>query len=144
MTESHVEGVAELERKLLGLGSVASIPILRAAARAGIKPAFERAQATIPVGSEAHRTYKGRLVAPGFSKRSLRIVTRATSDGRRVSAAIGVRKEAFYAVLFKELGTSKMAATPWLRPAMASTQGAQLAAFAAKLKERVDKVVGSG
>lgn len=140
---SGLEGVAELERKLLALGSVASVPILRAAARAGIKPAFQRAETTIPVGSETHRTYKGRLVAPGFAKRSLRIVTRASEDGRHVSAAIGVRKEAFYAVLFLELGTSKSPARPWLRPAMASTQSQQLAAFSAKLRERVDKVVGS-
>lgn len=141
---SELEGVAECERKLLALGRVASVPVLRRAARAGIKPAFVKAQATIPVGSEAHRTYKGRLVAPGFSKRSLRIVTRASTDGRRVSAAIGVRKEAFYAVLFKELGTSKMPAEPWLRPAMASTQNAQLAAYAEVLKAQVAKVVGSG
>ncbi len=140
---SELEGVAELERKLLALGSVASVPILRSAARAGIRPAYDRAQQTVPVGNEPHRTYKGRLVAPGFAKRSLRIVTRASADGRRVSAAIGVRKEAFYAVLFLELGTSKAPARPWLRPAMSSTQSQQLAAFSAKLRERVDKVVSS-
>ncbi len=141
---SHLEGVAECERKLLALGSVASVPILRRAARAGIKPAFQRAQATIPVGTEPHRTYKGRLVAPGFSKRSLRVVTRASADGRRVSAAIGVRKEAFYAVLFGELGTSKNPARPWLRPAMSTTQDAQLAAFADTLKKQVAKAVANG
>lgn len=113
---------------------------MRSAVRAGIRPAFQRAQQTIPVGLDTHRTYKGRLVAPGFSKRSLRIVTRVSADKTRVSAAIGVRREAFYAVLFTELGTSKMPARPWLRESMRSTEAQQYAALAAKLKQRIEAV----
>lgn len=120
-----------------------SVPILRSAVRAGIRPAFKRAQQTIPIGKAAHRTYKGRLVAPGFSKRSLRIVTKVSQDKQTVSAALGVRREAFYAVLFEELGTAKMPARPWLRPAMAGTQVDQETALAAKLKERIEKVAQS-
>jgi HK97 gp10 family phage protein len=135
-----LDGVADLEKKLKALGEVASVPILRKATRAGIKPAFVKAQDTIPVGADAHRTYKGRLVAPGFARRSMRIVTRASEDGRKVSAAIGVRKEAFYAVLFVELGTSKMAARPWLRTSMSSTKDDQERAFADVLKQQIDKV----
>lgn len=140
MTENYLEGVAELEKKLKALGQVASVPILRAAVRAGIKPVKARAEELIPVGSEAHRTYKGRLVAPGFAKRSLRTVTRASPDGRKVSAAVGVRKEAFYAALFVELGTARTRAQPFLRPALEQTKSEQERAFAEKLKERIDKV----
>jgi predicted transcriptional regulator len=94
-------------------------------------------------GNTAHRTYKGRLVAPGFSSRNTRIVTKADPSGTIVSAALGVRKEAFYAVQFieRELGRSKHTAQPSLRAAMASTQNEQQAALAAKLRERIDKVV---
>lgn len=140
---SALEGVADLEKKLLQLGQVAAVPILRAAVRAGIKPALERARELIPVGTQAHRTYKGRLVAPGFAKRNLRVITTASSDGRTVSAALGFRREAFYA-RFLETGTAKMSARPWLRPAFSGTQEKQLSAFNAYLKAKVDKVMGGG
>lgn len=137
---SGLEGTRELERKLRELGAAFSVPIMRSAVRAGIKPALQRARQTIPVGKEPHRTYKGRLVAPGFSKRSLRVVTKVSKDKRRFSAALGVRREAFYAVLFTELGTSKQPARPWLRPAMQATQMQQQQALADRLRSRLLKV----
>lgn len=140
---SGLEGTRELEEKLRGLGAAVSVPILRKAVRKAIKPAFEKAQELIPVGTEPHRTYKGRLVGPGFAKRSLRVVSRASDDGTRVSAAIGVRKEAFYAVLFDELGTSKMAAKPWLRPALQTTQAEQESILASELRASIEKVAKS-
>jgi hypothetical protein len=140
---SGLEGVAELSRQLSGLGAAFSVPILRAAVRAGMKPAQTRWIDTIWRGNTAHRTYKGRLVAPGFSSRNTRIVTRAEPGGTRVSAALGVRKEAFYAVQFieRELGNSKHTAQPSLRAAMSSTINEQQAALAAKLRDRIDKLV---
>jgi len=137
---SRIEGGAELSRKLDDLGGAFNVPILRAAVRAGIEPAYLAAQRNIPVGDEAHRTYKGRLVAPGFSQRSLRVVTRVSQDRKTVSAALGVRKEAFYAIVFTELGTSKMRARPWLRRSMRETQAQQQAAFAQKVRDRIAKV----
>jgi hypothetical protein len=140
---SGLEGVAELSRQLSGLGAAFSVPILRAAVRAGIKPAQDRWVETIWKGNTAHRTYKGRLVAPGFSSRNTRVVTKVETGGTVVSAALGVRKEAFYAVQFieRELGNSKHVAQPSLRAAMAATKDEQEAALAAKLRERIDKLV---
>lgn len=140
---NSLQGTAELSRQLRALGAAFSVPILRSAVRAGIQPAKKRAEATIPVGLRAHRTYKGRLVAPGFSKRSIRVVTKVSPNKQVVSAALGVRREAFYAVLFTELGTAKIPARPWLRPSMAGTKDEQEAALAAKLKERIEKVAAS-
>jgi HK97 gp10 family phage protein len=140
---NELEGVAELDAKLRALGKGLSVPILRKAVRAAIKPAQAKASELIPVGTEEHRTYKGRLVTPGFAKRSLRVVTRASEDGRTVSAALGVRKEAFYAALFVELGTSKMRAQPFLRPALESTQDQQQGILADKLREEITKVAQS-
>lgn len=139
----HLEGANELSRKLEELGAGLAEKFMRQAVRAGIRPALEKAAQTIPVGLDAHRTFKGRLVAPGFSKRSLRVVTRVSQDKKRVSAALGVRREAFYAVLFTELGTSKMPARPWLRPAMRTTQVQQQDALAAKLKQRIEGIAKS-
>lgn len=143
MADSHLEGAAELARQLAALGDIASTKIMRAAVRAAIQPAKKKAQATIPVGLQAHRTYKGRLVAPGFSKRSIRVVTKVSRDGKSISAALGVQREAFYAVLFEELGTSKMPARPWLRPAMASTVTQQQAILVAQLRDRIQKAINN-
>lgn len=135
-----LEGVAALDKKLRELGQAFSVPIMRAAVRAAIKPARERTEQLIPIGKDLHRTYRGRLVAPGFSKRSLRTVTRVSQDKRTVSAALGVRREAFYAILFTEIGTAKMDARPWLRPAFRQTREQQQTLLAQKLKDRIDKV----
>lgn len=140
---SGLEGTRELEAKLRALGEAVAAPILRKAVRKAIKPAFQKAQELIPVGVDAHRTYKGRLVAPGFARRSIRTVTRVSDDKQRVSAALGVRKEAFYAVLFTELGTSKMAAHPWLRPALQTTQGEQEQILAEEIRAGIEKVAKS-
>lgn len=140
---TYLQGVAEASRKLRAAGAAFTVPILRSAVRAGIQPAKKLAQATAPTGSVAHRTYKGRLVAPGFGKRSIRVVTKVNADKTGVSAALGVRREAFYMVNFVEIGTAKMPARPWLRPAMQMTQSEQEAAFAKKLLERLNQVVKS-
>jgi len=140
---SGLEGTAVLSKKLKQLGAAYTVPILRAAVRAGMRPAQKKWIETMWRGNGAHRTYKGRLVAPGFGSRSTRIVTKAEPGGQVVSAALGVRKEAFYHVQFieRELGRSKHVAQPSLRAAMASTLDEQQAALAKKLRERIDKIV---
>lgn len=134
-----LEGVAGLMMQLEELGKLEDGKALRAAVRAGIKPATNRAKAMIPQGIDAHRTYKGRLVSPGFAKRSIRAVTSVSKDKQKASAALGVRSEAFYAVQFVELGTSKMAARPWLRPAFSSTVQQQQEAMAESLRKSILK-----
>lgn len=140
VTGTGLIGVSELSAQLEDLKKGLDVKVMRSAVRAGIQPAFDKALRTIPVGQDLHRTYRGRLVAPGFSKRSLRIVTKVSEGGTKISAALGVRREAFYAVLFTELGTSKYPARPWLRPAMRTTQGLQQAALAAKLKQKIEAI----
>lgn len=136
---NRLEGVAELTRKLDSLKKLDDGKALRAAVRAGIKPAADRAKATAPVGTEAHRTYKGRLVAPGFTRRSVRSVTKMSRDKQKATALLGVRAEAFYSLQFIELGTSKFPKRPWLRPAFEATQAAQETALAASLRKSVEK-----
>lgn len=134
-----LEGVAALTKQLDALGKLDDGKALRAAVREAAKPAVEKAKALIPEGVDAHRTYKGRLVAPGFAKRNIRAVTTLSKDKQKASAIIGVRREAFYAVQFVEIGTSKMAAEPWLRPALDSTQAQCEQRLADSLKTAVDK-----
>jgi HK97 gp10 family phage protein len=134
-----LDGTAALLRQLEELGKLEDGKALRSAVRAGMKPAMDRAKAMIPQGIDPHKTFKGRLVAPGFAKRSIRVVTKLSKDKQKASAALGVRAEAFYAVNFVELGTSKMAARPWLRPAFASTLQQQTEAMSASLRKSILK-----
>jgi HK97 gp10 family phage protein len=135
-------GVRELSKKLDELTLKVRGQVLRRAANAAVKPVLDAARGLIPVNKiqELHKTYKGRLVAPGFAQRSIAAKVSLSRDGRAVFARMGVRREAFYAVNFVELGTSKMAAQPWLRPAFERTRSQALARFAEVLKAQIDKV----
>jgi len=139
-TRKGLEGVGQLTKQLEALGKLEDGKAVRAAVKAGMTPAYKAAQQNIPVGTVAHRTFKGRLVAPGFAKRSLRLVTTLSPDKQKATAIIGVRGEAFYAIQFVEMGTSKMAAQPWLRPAFFNTREEQESAVAESLKRTIEKL----
>jgi HK97 gp10 family phage protein len=136
----QLEGVAELMSKLDALGRLEDGKTLRAAGRRAGRVIVDRARALIPKGTVAHRTYKGRLVAPGFASRSIRYVATVSKDKQKVTVLVGVRAEAFYAVQFVELGTSKMGKQPWLRPAFQSTIDQQQSAIADHLRATIEKI----
>lgn len=140
---SGLIGVAELTRKLEALKKLDDGKALRSAVRAGIKPAVDRAKATVPIGTVVHRTYKGRLVAPGFARRSMRVITRMSKDKQKATAVLGVRAEAFYVLQFLERGTSKIAKRPWLVPAFEGTLTQQESALAQSLRKSIDKAARS-
>lgn len=144
---AKLEGVRELSKKLDELSAKASGKILRSAVRYSAKPALDYAKATIPEGDAMHyvdRKIKkgkpGRLVAPGFARRSIRLITRLSKDGRSASAVLGVRRAAFYAVQFVELGTSRTPKQPWLRPALQANQGPILDRLAGKLRKDIQNI----
>src|ERR1041384_414198 len=119
------DDTAKLYKQLQALGRNAQGRALRAAVRAGITPAIERARQLIPVGIDKHITEAGREVRPGFARKSIRGIIKVSRDKSVAIGVIGVRKTARYAVQFVELGTSRMAAQPWLRPAFRETRRQQ-------------------
>jgi HK97 gp10 family phage protein len=140
---SNLAGLRDLTRRLRALGRLEDGKAIRAAVREAIKPALKRAKQTVPVGSYAHKTYRGRLVGPGFLKRSIRVETVLSRDKQSASALLGVRREAFYGLQFVELGTSKMPAQPWLIPAFEGTISDAEQALATSLSKAVDKAIGA-
>lgn len=136
---SELLGVAQLTRQLKELGKLDDGKALRQAAREGMKPVFKAAQQAIPVGTKEHRTYKGRLVGPGFAKRNLKIVVSLSKDKQSATAILGVSAEAFYVVQFVELGTSNQAAQPWLRPAFYGNKQNEINGIARGLQKAIDK-----
>lgn len=134
-----VQGMAQLQKQLRDMGRMNNGEALLKAARAAAEPIVAKARELIPVGVDQHKTYKGRLVAPGFAKRSIRISARLNKEKTAAIASVGVEPEAFYAVQFVELGTSKMPAQPWLQPAYAATRDEQLALLTKQLKVFIER-----
>lgn len=117
-----VAGLAELNRALKQLSPKKQVNAIRNAARAAMKPTADRVKATAPQGTRSHRTYKGRLVAPGFSARNINITTRVSRDKLRITASVGTRPEAFYMRMFREIGTRYQSPRPTFLPAYEATR----------------------
>lgn len=98
-----VKGLKELSSKLNALERTVAGKTLRSAAMLATTPAMKRMKATAPRGKKLHRTYKGNLVAPGFLSRSIK--RKSTYRNGRAKVSVGVKKEAFYGVLFVDPGT---------------------------------------
>lgn len=134
-----VDGLAALTAQLTALGKLDDGKALRSAARAGVKPIFNQAKANIPKSSEAARTYKGRLVGPGFASRNIRTITQLKPSEGIARASVGVRSEAHYAVDYVERGTKHQKAQHWLTEAAEQTIDKQIQAVEDSLQKSIDK-----
>jgi HK97 gp10 family phage protein len=123
MDDANLQGVDELVFKLRKLGSLEDGKALRKSGRDGMKPVREAARSKIPVALEAHRSYKGETIEPGYAKAHIRLVTFLSKDKKTTKASVGVNKRAYYAVQFVERGTKRAPPHPWLRPAFKEKQG---------------------
>jgi len=137
---SRLEGVAELTAKFTDLGVKVAARELRGSVKAALEVALHAARSRIPIGTQAHTTYRGRLVSPGFAAQSLHIETKLDKRTGSAVAFLGVTAEAFYALQFVELGTSKMPAQPWLRPAFVASEDAMLQDLATEMRKRVERI----
>lgn len=137
MSASELAGVDVLMKRLSKMDISLRVKLLRQAVSQSMTPVLRQAQMRVPVGAKTHKTYKGRWVAPGFSKRSIRRKT-AIENGK-VVVRIGVRKEAFYAVQFLELGTKHISPRPWLQPALETQQGEVLGRIRSALAQKIRK-----
>lgn len=118
-------GEKKLLEKLRQLGEAAA-DALEEAAEAGADIVLEDAKARVPV-----RT--------GTLKESLTKETTEKTAGRAV-VSVGPGKEGFYG-RFVELGTSKTAPRPFLRPALDKNRRGVKAAVGDRVKAALEKVV---
>lgn len=142
---AELEGVAELTAKLRELANPKEqAATLRAAVREPMKQVMARAQANIarisPGKADVHKTYKGRLVGAGFAARNIRMIVAMSKDKQAARALLGVRKEAFYALQFFELGTAYIARQPWLTPAFYSSRSTSVKAIGEVMKKRIERI----
>lgn len=137
---SQLEGVKELTGKITELGAKFAAKELRGVTKDALEEAEHVARTRLKPGTEPHKTYKGRLVSPGFALSTLHIETFVDKARGVVSAVLGVAREAFYAALFVELGTSKDKAQPWLQPSFEQSKDPMLRKLADSLRERVERI----
>lgn len=139
-----VEGLAETQMQLQALAGKLGWRAMSQALAASGRKMRAAAKNNAPVGSVAHRTYRGNLVAPGFTKRSITLVRFPRKNNNTALVAVGVKKSAYYAVQFVEQGHKtknggRVAPRPWLKKSYDQTVGAVPASFTSELRERVLK-----
>lgn len=117
-----ITGEPELIRKLKALSAAVAGQHLEAAAKIGAEVVREEASRRAP---RRTGTLAGDIVAET-----------TIQEGSRVEISVGPGKDAFYG-LFLEVGTSKMAARPFLRPALDEKKGEVEAAVRDELKRRL-------
>lgn len=139
MPNKNLEGMEELLGNLNSLHNTMAVKLLRQSVGLAVNPVVAAAKLRIPVGDEYHMSYKGRLLEPGFAKASIKKAT-FIKNGRAV-ASVGVKKEAFYATQFVEVGTSKMEAKEWLQPALEATRDEVEKSLAKNLRRKIERAV---
>lgn len=140
MSGPELKGFKELEKKLNALGVQAGTKVMRQAAGAAMNIVVKEARAKAPVGSEAHKTHKDRVVAPGFLSRNIKKFTRVSKSKGTALVFVGPSSEAYYGSQFVEVGTKYMAAQPWLEPAYESKKSQVVDRYGDELRKRIKKV----
>lgn len=142
----RIDGADELEAKLKLLGENFANSALYGALLDAAKPIADEIKRNTPKAEKPYyRYWKGKrggepsrkLVQGGTMRKS---VTRKRVKGLDVAAVtVTFKSKAFY-WLFREKGTPKQAAQPFMRPAFDRKQPESLAIFADKLRKRIEKI----
>ena len=121
----RVEGLEELERQFDRLADTSKRKVMMKALNAGAAPIKKEAKANAPVDK-------------GVLKSQIR--SKQMKYTEKPAVGIYVSGKAFY-WYFIENGTSKMAAAPFLRPAVDSKHEEAVDRFKEKWKAEIDKVM---
>ena len=100
---------AQLVKRFDQLEASVGVSVLRSAMRSALKPTLVLMAQQAPHGTKAHRSYRHRLLPPGFlsAKGTLRLLIKKNKVGGVLDAVIGVRREAFYGVLYYDKGVAQ-------------------------------------
>lgn len=147
MAKQKVIGWNKLDKKFNQLADIKTMQkVMRSAVVFALTPVVKQAKATAPQGNQAHKTHKGRLVAPGFAARS---VKRRTIKGKitndfAIKGMVGVSSEAWYATLystgFTRKGGKTVAGDNWLANALNQNKQLAFTRFKQKMHKHIAKV----
>jgi HK97 gp10 family phage protein len=152
MMDVKIEGLKELDAAIRQMTDNVQGRLLRQAANAGAQVIRKEARAKAPkdtgllrknivVGRSRRQSAKGKETYNVFLKKEKRTFadTKANRRKNRVGKKYEVDGPAFYGK-FIEMGTSKMPARPFLRPALEGKRGEAIAAFREKMAEGIRKL----
>lgn len=135
--EFEAKGLAELTRALQELPAKLEKNILRGALRASSKPISDDAKARVPV----LQIPDGRRIAGALKKsirsRSVNFKKGMLTGGVTAGGSDRNKKADTFYARFIEFGTAKMAARPFLRPAIAHGTSKAIDEFAKYVRERL-------
>jgi HK97 gp10 family phage protein len=129
----RLEGLEDLEAAFRQLDEVTRGDVLSGAVLKSMEPIRADAAARAP---QLKRFDRRRT--PGLLAREI-VVKLGEVTTRTAEAVVGPTKKAWYAH-FVELGTSRMAAIPFLRPAYSAKRKEAQAIFAAEMRRRIEGV----
>lgn len=134
------------------LGAELEGKALRSSIMSATLPVVREMQAAAPKGDDTHRTYKGRLVAPGFLSRSVKRKARIDKRRGTVSVAIGVKAEAYYGVTFldaglyvtqrkgKPINPYRVSASHWFQFVFVRREGQMVSLLRQKLAAKIERL----
>ncbi|WP_372810077.1 HK97-gp10 family putative phage morphogenesis protein [Litorivivens sp.] len=96
MASNAVIGVDALKKKISVIAEEVDPKITAQALRAAMKPMLNAARANAPTGKDAHRTKEGRLLAPGFLKRNIKLKKLKSRDKFRIGYGLWAQGDAWY------------------------------------------------
>lgn len=141
-----IKGFGKLDKKLAALGNAKKVQkMVRQAVVFALTPVVNEARKDIPEGSESHRLDDGRVVSPGYARRSIKKKTQAGRPGDTffVRGMVGVRRSAWYSLLFDQGYTradgSQVSGTKWLTDAGKNNADVMIARFEKKLAKALLK-----
>lgn len=145
----RIEGLADLEAKLseimaLGRADTIARQTLVQAAKLAMEPVLAEVQSTAPYDAEKPRDARN----PIHLRDTVKLAARIPNDTDRRStminqtdaaiAVVSVKKSAVS--LAQELGTKKLHAQPFLRPALARHKDTVVSVFKEELKDYINQV----
>ena len=112
----EVQGLAELEKKLVKVGAEMGYPALRKASRAAMKPVKEQMQQNAPVDNDPSRPDEPHM----RDKISMTVRKKGSRRSKSTAATtkVGPAKAHSQKAIAAEYGTIKQVAKPFIRPSL--------------------------
>lgn len=143
MPNEVVIGVDALLRKLRKIEQSIQPKIVAQSIRAAMVPMLKDARINAPTGKKEHRTYKGRLVAPGHLKRSINLKKLKRRDKSIQAYGLWAQKEGFYGGFVEQgvAGKGKTTAKPWLGKAFRKNINGVQTKFMNEMRKRIERAM---
>ena len=139
----YIDGLADLNRKLLQLGAKTGVAALRKAARKAMKPVEDAMREGAREDSGALKASIGMRARVGSRSSKARAVTIAVGPVKK-SAGRGDKKKDLVGVnqkaISQEYGNAKQSAKPFIRPALDQHKDAVLDTLKTEFKKELERI----